>query len=95
MDDDDNSDDDDAAMPGPINDASRRTFHGAFASTDATFSIQPAFPRHIQEQMYTGYKKFHAYTPGHQFPVLQGDLRPCHRAGARGRRHGAGGRPGP
>lgn len=39
----------------------RRVFNGAFASTDCTFSIQPSFPSAIQQLMYTGYKKYHAY----------------------------------
>jgi hypothetical protein len=38
-----------------------RVFTGAFAAIDGTYALCPRFPSDIQEQMYTGYKKFHAY----------------------------------
>ena len=37
------------------------TFMGAFGAVDGTYTICARFPNDIQRQMYTGYKKFHAY----------------------------------
>ena len=37
------------------------TFMGAFGAVDGTYTNCARFPNDIQRQMYTGYKKFHAY----------------------------------
>ena len=38
-----------------------KSFNGAFGAIDGTYTVCCRFPNDIQEQMYTGYKKFHAY----------------------------------